>query len=203
MRKRPIAWAALLMFLLLQLIPAVSLYREPQITEKCKGQVTGRVIRRTRKKEQLQLDLADCLIQNDTNTIEASHILVYLTDEAEYPVGADLSLSGTIYPIETPTNPGQFDSRLYYEGQGVDCTVYAEKAQILKVHSAPIREGLTCLRERMEHVYEKTFDEQESGMMKAMILGQKGSLDKEMKELYQRNGIAHLLAISGLHISLV
>lgn len=40
MRKRPIAWAALLMFLLLQLIPAVSLYREPQITEKCKGQVT-------------------------------------------------------------------------------------------------------------------------------------------------------------------
>lgn len=55
----------------------------------------------------------------------------------------------------------------------------------------------------MEHVYEKTFDEQESGMMKAMILGQKGSLDKEMKELYQRNGIAHLLAISGLHISLV
>ncbi|MEI3190675.1 MAG: hypothetical protein V8S38_13910 [Lachnospiraceae bacterium] len=50
MRKRPIAWAALLMFLLLQLIPAVSFYREPQITEKCKGQVTGRVIRRTRKK---------------------------------------------------------------------------------------------------------------------------------------------------------
>ena len=35
-------------------------------------------------------------------------------------------------------------------------------------------------------------------MMKAMILGQKGSLDKEMKELYQRNGIAHLLAISGV-----
>lgn len=118
-------------------------------------------------------------------------------------MGADLSLSGTIYPIETPTNPGQFDSRLYYEGQGVDCTVYAEKAQILKVHSAPIREGLTCLRERMEHVYEKIFGEQESGMMKAMILGQKGSLDKEMKELYQRNGIAHLLATSGLHISLV
>ena len=203
MRKRPIAWAALLMFLLLQLLPAVSFYREPQITEKCKGQVTGRVIRRTRKKEQLQLDLADCLIQNDTNTIEAPHILVYLTDEADYPVGADLSLSGTIYPIETPTNPGQFDSRLYYEGQGVACTVYAENAQVLKVHSALVREGLTCLRERMEAVYEKTFDEQESGMMKAMVLGQKGSLDKEMKELYQRNGIAHLLAISGLHISLI
>lgn len=203
MRKRPIAWAALLMFLLLQLLPAVSFYREPQITEKCKGQVTGRVIRRTRKKEQLQLDLADCLIQNETNTIEAPHILVYLTDEADYPVGADLSLSGTIYPIETPTNPGQFDSRLYYEGQGVACTVYAEKAQILEVHSAPVRENLTRLRERMEQVYEEIFDEQESGIMKAMILGQKGSLDKEMKELYQRNGIAHLLAISGLHISLI
>lgn len=203
MRKRPIAWAALLLFLLLQLVPAVSFYREPQITEKCKGQVTGRVTRCTRKEEQLQLNLADCQIKIENSSFKTTQILVYLTDETDYPVGAVLSLSGTIYPMETPTNPGQFDSRLYYEGKGIIYTVYADNAQILKVHASPVREALMSLRERMEAVYEVTFDESKSGLMKAMILGQKGSLDKEMKELYQRNGIAHLLAISGLHISLV
>ncbi len=65
MRKRPIAWAALLMFLLLQLIPAVSLYREPQITEKCKGQVTGTVTYRQHQKENMQLTLADCQIESE------------------------------------------------------------------------------------------------------------------------------------------
>ena len=36
-----------------------------------------------------------------------------------------------------------------------------------------------------------------------MLLGEKSSLKKEQKELYQSGGISHILAISGLHISLV
>ena len=39
--------------------------------------------------------------------------------------------------------------------------------------------------------------------MKTMLLGEKGILDEEIKDLYQRNGIAHILAISGLHISMI
>jgi len=39
--------------------------------------------------------------------------------------------------------------------------------------------------------------------MKTMLLGEKGTLDEEIKGLYQRNGIAHILAISGLHISMI
>ena len=34
--------------------------------------------------------------------------------------------------------------------------------------------------------------------MKTMLLGEKGILDEEIKGLYQRNGIAHILAISGV-----
>jgi competence protein ComEC len=39
--------------------------------------------------------------------------------------------------------------------------------------------------------------------MIAMILGETTLLDDEIKELYQHNGISHILAISGLHISLI
>lgn len=45
--------------------------------------------------------------------------------------------------------------------------------------------------------------EQEASVMKTMLLGEKGILDEEIKGLYQRNGIAHILAISGLHISMI
>lgn len=40
-------------------------------------------------------------------------------------------------------------------------------------------------------------------LLKAMLLGEKSGLKKEQKELYQSGGISHILAISGLHISLV
>ena len=39
--------------------------------------------------------------------------------------------------------------------------------------------------------------------MRAVLLGDKSGLDSEMKKLYQKNGIGHLLAISGLHMSLI
>ena len=39
--------------------------------------------------------------------------------------------------------------------------------------------------------------------MKAMLLGEKGTLDAELKELYRASGIIHILAISGLHLSII
>ena len=45
--------------------------------------------------------------------------------------------------------------------------------------------------------------EKDASIMKAMILGNKAELDKESKRLYQKSGISHILAISGLHISLI
>lgn len=36
-----------------------------------------------------------------------------------------------------------------------------------------------------------------------MLLGDKSELDKEQKELFKDQGIAHILSVSGLHISVV
>ena len=43
----------------------------------------------------------------------------------------------------------------------------------------------------------------DDGVLSAMLLGDKTELDSEIKSLYQAAGIAHVLAISGLHISLL
>ena len=41
----------------------------------------------------------------------------------------------------------------------------------------------------------------DGGVLSAMILGEKSGLDAEVKSLYQKAGISHILAISGLHVS--
>lgn len=40
-------------------------------------------------------------------------------------------------------------------------------------------------------------------MYEAILLGDKNNLDTEIKDLYAFSGIAHVLAISGLHISII
>lgn len=205
MRQRPIACLALIMFLVLTLLPAGLFYnvKPRQITGKCKGLVTGLVDRRTYRDGNTQLELTDCRIQSGETHICEKRLLVYLTGAADYPAGTHLSLSGTIYPTEEAANPGQFDARLYYAGRGISYTMYAESASVTGKKAAPVREGLQRIRERLGAIYDAVFEERESGLMRAMLLGEKTGLDAEMKELYQRNGISHLLAISGLHISLV
>jgi competence protein ComEC len=47
------------------------------------------------------------------------------------------------------------------------------------------------------------FSERDGGILKAILLGDKSSLREEDQLLYQKNGISHILAISGLHISMI
>lgn len=55
---------------------------------------------------------------------------------------------------------------------------------------------------RFKGIYAKVYKDK-AGLMSSIVLGDKYELDIKTKEEYQKNGIAHLLAISGLHISLV
>ncbi len=204
MRRRPIACLAAAVFLVLSLLPAEFLYSPPKIKKKCEAQVTGQVDRQAQKEKTLQLELTKCKIRSRQQSFEEDKLLVYLSDTGgEYPVGAVLSLSGTIYPMEEPTNPGQFNSRLYYAGRGISYSAYADSAQILSVRPAPVRNYLVKLRKKLTNVYQAVLSDEDSGILEAMLLGEKGNLDAKLKTLYQRNGISHVLAISGLHISLL
>lgn len=202
MKQRPAACLALLVFLILTFLPAGLFYKPLQVTEKCKVQVTGRVGRQMQKADKTQIYLENCQVFNGKLSFEEEKLLIYLSDAAEYTVGTDLSLSGTIYPMEEPTNPGQFNSRLYYAGKGIYYSVYAEHAEVRGTHRAPVRKMLLYIQKRIGQVYEQVCNEQDGGLLHAMVLGEKEKLDTEIKELYQKNGISHLLAISGLHISL-
>jgi competence protein ComEC len=59
------------------------------------------------------------------------------------------------------------------------------------------------LRVRLGESLEKYMSKEKAGILKAMMLGDKDDLDENTKLLYQKSGIAHVLAISGLHVALV
>ncbi|MBR5509505.1 MAG: DNA internalization-related competence protein ComEC/Rec2 [Lachnospiraceae bacterium] len=203
MRQRPVACLALLIFLILRLLPDRVFYKPCQVEKSCEVQVTGCVDWQIQKDGKTQIYLKTCQVWNEEISFEEEKLLVYLAEPAVYTAGTDLSLSGIIYPIEEPTNPGQFHSKLYYQGKGITCTMYATHTKILGEHPAPIRQCLLDLRTQISEVLASVLPEQYSEILRAMILGEKESLDTEIKEFYQNSGISHLLSISGLHISMI
>lgn len=130
-------------------------------------------------------------------------ILCYIEKGKEPRLGSLVLVSGTVAMFRSARNPGGFEQEMYYRIQNIGFSM--KKVEILAESSTYSKyyEGLYRLRRRMESVFEKTMSEKDAAIMKAMILGNKTELDKESKQLYQRSGISHILAISGLHISLI
>lgn len=130
-----------------------------------------------------------------------THILMECKDVLT--LGSTVEGEGRELPFSTATNPGQFDEKSYEQGRGNLLQLGDVKLVSVKEPVIGVREGLNTLREHLGMVYEGCLNVQDASLAKAMVLGDRSNLDSDMRALYQRNGIAHLIAISGLHIAML
>lgn len=137
-----------------------------------------------------------------SNTDDTYGLLCYIQQEAP-PMGATVLLTGEIAAFRTATNPGEFDQREYYLLQGYCGKVSVEEIVSVSEEYDVFREELYQIRRYLAAVLDAALDEQDASVMRAMLLGEKLQMDRDIKKLYQANGIAHILAISGLHISMI
>lgn len=114
-----------------------------------------------------------------------------------------LKITGTVYPFSSATNPGQFDEKSYYKEQNLYYKMMASNILLQGRQENFWKKSLFTLRSTLFQVYQDCMSEKNAGIVSAMLLGEKSLLDAEIKSLYQANGIGHILAISGLHISIL
>ena len=130
-------------------------------------------------------------------------VLVYENQQTELKIGYKVKAAGSYAPLEKASNPGQFDQKAYYEARGIGMVLKKAKLTVIEAKETVFFQKLSELRSFWAQNLEKITGKEEAALLKAMLLGEKSGLKKEQKELYQSGGISHILAISGLHISLV
>ena len=130
--------------------------------------------------------------------------LCYLQEDEALPrAGSYVRVFGEVLPFLQATNPGEFDAAAYYRRK--DCLFALRKTKITvqtKTYGR-LEEFLSQLRYESEVLFRKLLGEKNGATASAMVLGRKKGMDSEVKALYQGAGISHLLAISGLHLSLI
>ena len=114
------------------------------------------------------------------------------------PLGSRLIVCGKVMYFAHAENEGQFDARTYYASLGYAFRL--TNAELLKASGKEDRlaEGLFRIREDAKAFYSMHMAEVNAGIVSAMVLGDKSILDGEIRSRFQRNGIAHILAISGV-----
>ncbi len=158
--------------------------------------VCGTLIRKEKKTNSWQLTLALPGVHNR---------VIISSQDGDYPLDAYLTVEGSVEKFENPRNEGQFNQRQYYKCKGImgritDATIRCEG---VPQGIFAWREALFSLRTRMCQVYEQCLPQQSAGMLQAMVTGERSLMDAQVKRLFQVAGFSHILAISGLHISLI
>lgn len=135
------------------------------------------------------------------NTDIHTGIIVY-TDDNKCNAGDIVRVTGDVKEFDKPRNYGSFDANMYYISLGYPYKCNADKVVVTESNNNRLRYILYVIKQKIKGIYAKVYKDK-AGLMSSIVLGDKYELDIKTKEEYQKNGIAHLLAISGLHISLV
>jgi competence protein ComEC len=130
-------------------------------------------------------------------------IILTIQDPLEIQIRDTIKGTGTLYKFQEPRNDGAWNESLYYKIRRYDYKVYAQEAMITNRQRTIIRQPIKDFSERMKNNFYYILPDQEAGIVIAMVLGDRNGLNERIKDLFQKSGMIHILAISGLHISLL
>lgn len=151
-------------------------------------------------------------VENGEKSVSVKRIFVNTEKIPNVKIGNIIKVRGKLRQFEEAANKGNFDSRKYYLSLGFYGKIEAGTIEIINSDYSGIRQGLYELRMEIIERLEKLCSDNKgifsiinnkNGIIGAIILGDKTDLDSDIKELYSMSGIAHILAISGLHISFI
>lgn len=205
MRGRPLCLVCLIFILFcgrFQVsVPADSIFCEGK--QKMDITLTGQVYRIVETSEYQLLYLKNNSIYFQNQSYFESHIFVYDKEFHKVKIGNQVQVTGEANAFQNARNTGNFNVKEYYGRQGFYGSVYGDTVTVLSNECAPIRQGLHHIKQLWSNQLEQNLGEKECGIMQAILLGEKQRIDADIKDLYQANGISHILAISGLHITFI
>jgi competence protein ComEC len=117
--------------------------------------------------------------------------------------GQRIRLLAKLNPLSDPSAPGSFDFRRQAYFKGIGATGFALSAPEVLSSPSSFLTDLEQKREQVTAFFIQTMTPPLGAIAAALITGDKGAIPEEIREAFINSGLAHILAISGLHLSII
>ena len=170
-----------------------------------KGEVASRPYQ---KSGRTKFVFACRLLRADSNyTRVTGNIRVTLSDDSLLVKrGQTLEISGRLRSLKNYQNPGGFDFVRKMAFQQIWASLYTrtDRVQILKPSDPPVFFiRLDRIRTDAARWLESLASGDPAGVLKALLVGDRSQISPELRQKFNRAGVSHILAISGLHIGII
>ncbi len=138
---------------------------------------------------------------------KSGRVLVNIFRRADLHYGDYLRLEGKMHRPFEFSEDGRLSYRDYLERKGIRHVLSVKKKGMAEVLASGGGNGLMALslkvKERLGAVLSRHLTENEAGIMKAVILGDRQDIPGHIRELCEKASVSHVFAISGLHVGVV
>lgn len=169
-------------FSLILLVSIISFYRLYNDNIIYKNSIIGKVKNITYK--------------DDKVNIYIDNVLVTYYDDIDFDIGDIIRVDGVYNIPSNNTNFHLFNYNHYLKGNGIKYIIKMNNYKIIKKNQN-ILYGLKKI------VIKKINASPNKEYLKAFLLGDKSSISEDITDSFTTNGISHLFAISGMHVSLL
>ncbi|GAM09377.1 ComE operon protein 3 [Geobacter sp. OR-1] len=143
------------------------------------------------------------------NGVPSTGRILITTTEGFVPVmtGDRVSLVTRLREARNLGIPGEYDFRRLLAFQGIFVTGHlSDPAGMILLKQRvkyPCQRWIDEIAVRLCRYIDRSTNSAESGVLKALLVGERGSVGPELEELYARAGVNHILSISGFHVGIL
>lgn len=151
---------------------------------------------------------AEKIYQNEAGWAATGNLLLIAHDQNHnLRYGDRVRFMAKLYLPRGATNPGAFDYKKYLARRGIWVTAYVPQSKEIVRMQAKVGPFFFLFieecREKIRNFLDENTPLPERGIIKALILGERGDIARELNEKFIISGANHILSISGLHVALV
>lgn len=126
---------------------------------------------------------------------------LYVNTKKEFDYGDIVEVKGIFSKVNKATNEYCFDYREFLKQKKIDGNIMASKVNLLRKNSMLCK--ISNVKIKLNNYIDENYSDTASGFLKTLLLGETNEIEKEIKEDFTKANISHILAISGMHISII
>jgi competence protein ComEC len=162
----------------------------------------GSVDQRSGSSDLLQVELAAPEPGAPLEVVQLRVRIRGIVDEVE--VGERVRVLAHLYPIPEAANPGESDLAFRERREGVVLEAVIKPGAVLHLSAAPLPQRLAgWIRHRILKATANLPDSQARGLIEALSVGRREEIPEETDTWFGNSGLAHLLAVAGLHVGVM
>lgn len=118
--------------------------------------------------------------------------------------GDIVRLKAKLFPLQSSVLPGSYDFGFYMYMSGIEASGYALTApEIISSNSSAVSKYIKLKRGKIYRRLIEVLGTENGNFAAAILIGETKAIPKDISENMRNSGVAHILSVSGLHLSLV